>query len=85
MNKKKTLIGECDVKIILEAFSKETFDADIVTEEKLKEVCNDKKRITETIEAQVKQDLEWLGKIKNFSIEIANVKITVDDKSVEES
>ena len=32
MNKKKTLIGECDVKIILEAFSKETFDSDIFTE-----------------------------------------------------
>ena len=85
MNEKKTLIGECDVKIILEASSRETFDADIFTEEKLKEVCNDKKRMTETVEAKVKQDLEWLGKIKNFSIEITNVKITVDDKLVEES
>lgn len=50
----------------------------------LKKFVKIKKKIAKTIETQLKEDIEWLGEIKKFNIEITNNKVIFDNKLMEE-
>lgn len=81
---KKTLIGKCDIKITLETSYQETISDVSFTEEDIKKICKNKEKIAKTIETQLKEDIEWLGEIKKFNIEITNNKVIFDNKIMEE-
>lgn len=81
---KKTLIGKCDIKITLETSYQETISDVSFTEEDIKKICKNKEKIAKTIETQLKEDIEWLGEIKKFNIEITNNKVIFDNKLMEE-
>lgn len=82
---KKTLIGKCDIKITLETSYQETIsDVSFTEEEEIKKICKNKEKIAKTIETQLKEDIGWLGEIKNFNIEITNNKVIFNNKLIEE-
>lgn len=79
------MIGKCDIKITLETSYQETIsDVSFTEEEDIKKIMKNKEKIAKTIETQLKEDIGWLGEIKNFNIEITNNKVIFNNKLLEE-